>query len=144
MYLSAYFYVLDLVRERNRHQSSPVKNNIFQNFSKFTGNTCAGVSILINLLLAVLKKKTTAQVISCISRDQASLYNCFWIEHKQNSTKMIQINVKYNYTLPHFIRFSKQMFLFIAVENYIYKQPYRCSSKFCKIHKKTTVQGQLF
>ena len=35
----------------------------------------------------------------------------------------MQINLKYNYILPHFIQFSKQMLLFIAVEDD------ECSSK---------------
>ena len=36
----------------------------------------------------------------------------------------IRINMKYNYILPHFIQFSKQMLLFIAVEDNIQKEPF--------------------
>ena len=30
-------------------------------------------------------------------------YDCFWIEYKHNNTKMIQINIKHDYILTHFI-----------------------------------------
>ena len=37
---------------------------------------------------------------------------------------MIRVNIKLDYILPHFIQFSKQLLLFIAVENNIQKQPF--------------------
>ena len=40
----------------------------------------------------------------------------FCVLHKRNNAKMIRINIKRNYILPHFIHFSKQMLLFISVE----------------------------
>ena len=49
-------------------------------------------------------------------------YECFWIDYKYNNNKMIKINKKHNYILLHFIQFSKQMFLLIAIEGDIQKQ----------------------
>ena len=46
---------------------------------------------------------------------------------------MIQINIKHNHILSHYIQFSKQMLIFSAVEDNIQKQPFtdvlenRCS-----------------
>ena len=63
---------------------------------------------------------------------------------------MIQINIKHNYILLHFIQFSKQILLFIAVGDDIQKQPFvdvlqnKCSYKFCNIHRKTPVLEQLY
>ena len=37
---------------------------------------------------------------------------------------MIQISIKHDYILPHFIQFNDQMLLFIAVEDDIQKQPF--------------------
>ena len=37
---------------------------------------------------------------------------------------MIQINIKHNYILPHFISFNKQMLLFITIEDDTQKQPF--------------------
>ena len=37
---------------------------------------------------------------------------------------MVRMNIKHNYILTHFIQISKQMLLFIAVEDDIEKQPF--------------------
>ena len=63
---------------------------------------------------------------------------------------MIQINIKHTDILSQFIQFSKQMLLFIAVEDNIQKQLFadvlqnRCSWKYRNIHRKTPVLEQLY
>ena len=51
-------------------------------------------------------------------------YGHFWTEYKYNKTKLIQINIKHDCILPHFIQFSKQMLLIITVDDDIQKQLY--------------------
>ena len=60
------------------------------------------------------------------------------------------MNIKHNYILTHFIQISKQMLLFIAVEDDIEKQPFAdvlqnsCFLKFPNIHHKTPILEQLY
>ena len=57
-------------------------------------------------------------------------YDCFFIEYKYNNIKMLRINITHNYILPHFVQFSKQMLLFIALGDDISEAAvYRSSSK---------------
>ena len=51
---------------------------------------------------------------------------------------MKRINIKHNYVLPHFIQFSKHIFLFIDVEGDNHKQPFAQENTFeyYKIFKK--------
>ena len=72
-------------------------------------------------------------------------YDCFWIEYKCNNTKMIQINIKHNNILPHFIQFNElllkttrsshlQMFFKIgALKNFaIFTGKHPCWNNFIK------------
>ena len=103
-----------------------------------------------SLFFNEVKKETLLRVFSCEFCEifinaflRTPRYDCIWIEYKYNNTKMIQINIKRNYTLPHFIRFNKQILLFIAVGDDIQKQLFayvlqnNCSQKlaiFADIH----------
>ena len=64
---------------------------------------------------------------------------------------MKRINVKHDYILPYFVQFSKQILLFIAVEDYNQKQPFAdvlqnsiALKRFCDIHRKTPLLEQLY
>ena len=76
-------------------------------------NTCAGASYFINLQ-AALKIETPAQLFSC------EFCKIFQIILKNSSIRLLLYFLLLDYILLHLIQFSKQMFLFIAVEDHIY------------------------
>ena len=50
-----------IIKFRGSHRSCSIKKGALKNFAKFTGKTCARVSLLINFI----KKETLVQVFSC-------------------------------------------------------------------------------
>ena len=77
-------------------------------------NTCAGASYLINLQ-AALKLETLAQLFSC---EFCEIFKKIIL--KNSSVRLLLYFLLLDYILLHLIQFSKQMFLFIAVEDHIY------------------------
>ena len=77
-------------------------------------------------LLAMLKKRLQHRcfLVNFAKFLKKTPYDCFRIEYKSNNTKMIRVNIKLNYIIPHFIQFSKELLLFISVEGDIQKQPF--------------------
>ena len=111
--------------ERRSHWKQLVKKNFLKISQKFTKKLLCGSLFLITLL-AMLKKRLQHRcfLVNFAKFLKKTPYDCFWIEYKSNNTKMMRVNIKLNYIIPHFIQFSKELLLFISVEGDIQKQPF--------------------